>query len=60
MTNSMIGLKNGHVRKNLTQIGEPQRYNLDTEKKNKKKKNHGASHTRDARLYHKDIEMVHQ
>ena len=33
----MVGLKNGHIRKNLTQSGEPQRYSWGTHKKKKKK-----------------------
>ena len=35
---SMFGLQNGHIRKNLTQNGEPQKYNWGTQKKKKKKK----------------------
>ena len=31
----MVGLKNGHIRKNLTQNVEPQRYNWGTQKKKK-------------------------
>ena len=31
-------LKNGHIRKNLTQNGEPQRSSLGTQNKKKKKK----------------------
>ena len=27
----MVGLKNGHIRKNLTKTGEPQRYNRNAE-----------------------------
>ena len=37
VTTSMVGFKNGHTRKNLTQNGEPQRYSWDTQKKKKKK-----------------------
>ena len=33
---SMVGLKNGHIRKNLTQNGETQRYSWGTQKKKKK------------------------
>ena len=33
MTTSMVGLRNGHIRKNLTQKGEPQRYSWGTQKK---------------------------
>ena len=33
VTTSMVRLKNGHVRKNLTQNGEPQRYSWGTQKK---------------------------
>ena len=33
VTTSMVGLKNGHIRKNLTQNGEPQRYSWGTQKK---------------------------
>ena len=39
VTTLMVGLKNGHIRKNLTQkSGEPQRYSWGTGKKKKKKK----------------------
>ena len=38
VTTLMVGLKNGHIRKNLTQSGEPQRYSWGTQKKKKKKK----------------------
>ena len=39
VTTLMIGLKNGHIRKNLTpKSGEPQRYSWGTQKKKKKKK----------------------
>ena len=34
----MVGLKNGHIRKNLTQNGKAQRYSWGTQKKKKKKK----------------------
>ena len=34
----MVGLKNGHMRKNLTTNGEPQRSSWETQKKKKKKK----------------------
>ena len=35
VTTLMVGLKkNGHIRKNLTQSGEPQRYSWGTQKKN--------------------------
>ena len=33
----MVGLKNGHIRKNLTQNGEPQRYSWGTQKERKNK-----------------------
>ena len=33
VTTSMVGLKNGHIRKNLTQNGEPQRHSWGTQKK---------------------------
>ena len=33
----MVGLKNGHIGKNLTQNGEPQRYSWGTQKKKKKR-----------------------
>ena len=33
VTTLMVGLKNGHIRKNLTQSGEPQRYSWGTKKK---------------------------
>ena len=39
----MDGLKNGHIHKNLTQNGEPQRYSWGTQKK--KKKNRDKVHT---------------
>ena len=39
VTTSMVGFKNGHIRKNLTQNGEPQRYSWGTQKKTKKQKN---------------------
>ena len=35
-TTSMVGLKNGHIRKNLTKNGEPQRSSWGTQKKMKK------------------------
>ena len=35
VTTLMVGLKNGHIRKNLTQSGEPQRYSWGTQKKKK-------------------------
>ena len=38
VTTLIFGLKNGHIRKNLTQSGEPQRYSWGTQKKKKKKK----------------------
>ena len=38
VTTLMVGLKNGHIRKNLTQSGEPQRYSWGTPKKKKKKR----------------------
>ena len=38
VTTLMVGLKNGHISKNLTQSGEPQRYSWGTQKKKKKKK----------------------
>ena len=31
----MVGLRNGHVRKNLIQNDEPQRYSWDTQNKKK-------------------------
>ena len=34
----MVELKNGHIRKNLTKDGEPQRSSWGTQKKKKKKK----------------------
>ena len=37
VTTSMVGLKNGHIYTNLTQIGVPQRYSWGTQKKKKKK-----------------------
>ena len=33
MTTLMVGLKNGHIGKNLAQSGEPQRYGRGTQKK---------------------------
>ena len=36
VTTLMVGLKNGHIRKNLTKNGEPQRYSWGTQKKKKK------------------------
>ena len=39
VTTLMVGLKNGHIRKNLTQSGEHQRYSWGTQKKKKQKKN---------------------
>ena len=33
VTTSMFGLKNGHICKNLTQDGEPQRFSWRTQKK---------------------------
>ena len=36
VTTSMVGLRNGHIRKNLTQKGEPRRYSWKTQKKKKK------------------------
>ena len=38
VTTSMVGLKNDHIRNNLTQNGEPQRYSWEMQKKKKKKK----------------------
>ena len=38
VTTLMAGLKNGHIRKNLTQSGEPQRYSWGTQKKTKQNK----------------------
>ena len=35
VTTSMVGLRNGHIRKNLTQNGEAQRYSWGTQKKKK-------------------------
>ena len=35
VTTSMAGLKNGHIRKNLIQNGEPQRYSWGTQQKKK-------------------------
>ena len=40
----MAGLKNGHIRKNLTQNGEPRRSSWGTQKK---KKNHQDYHYND-------------
>ena len=37
VTTSMVGLKHGHMCKNLTQNGEPQRCSLGTQKRKKKK-----------------------
>ena len=37
VTTSMVALKNGHIRKNLTKNGEPQRYSWGTQKKKEKK-----------------------
>ena len=39
MTTSVVGLKNGHIRKHLAQNGQPQRYSRGTQRK-KKKQNH--------------------
>ena len=36
VTTSMVGLGNGHIRKNLTKNGEPQRSSWGTQKKKKK------------------------
>ena len=36
VTTLMVGLKNGHIRKNLTQSGEPQRYSWGMQKKQNK------------------------
>ena len=36
VTTSMVGLKNEHICKNLTQSGEPQRYSWGTQKRKKK------------------------
>ena len=36
VTTSMVGLKNSHIGKNLTQNGEPQRYSWGTQKKKEK------------------------
>ena len=33
----MVGLKNGHIRENVTQNGEPQGYSWGTQKMKKKK-----------------------
>ena len=38
VTTPMVGLRNGHIRKNLTKNGEPQRYSSGTLKRKKKKK----------------------
>ena len=39
VTTSTVGVKrNGHIRKNLTQNGEPQRYSWGTQKKKKKRR----------------------
>ena len=38
VTTLMVWLENGHIRKNLTQSGEPQRYSWGTQQKKKKKK----------------------
>ena len=35
VTTSVVGLKNGHIRKSLTQNGEPQRHSWGTQKKEK-------------------------
>ena len=37
VTTSMVGCRNGHICKNLTQSGEPQRYSWGTQKQKKKK-----------------------
>ena len=42
----MVGLGNGHIRKHLTKIGEPQKYSWGTEKKKKKKSTAIAAKTR--------------
>ena len=49
VSTSMVRLKkkNGHVRKTLTQNGEPQRYSTGTQKKKKKQKN-GKLHSFEA------------
>ena len=38
VTTSMVGLKNGHIHKNLTQNGEPQKSSWGVQKKKKKKR----------------------
>ena len=38
VTTSMVGLKNGHIGKNLISNGEPQRSSWGMQKKKKKKK----------------------
>ena len=67
VTTLMVGLKNGHIRKNLTQSGEPQRYSWGTQKKKKKKKNSPAPHdifkTDDAtwtRMFMEDLGLITQ
>ena len=47
VTTLMVGLKNGHIRKNLS--GEPQRYSWGTKKK--KKKNSKRLHSMGCKMY---------
>ena len=35
VTTSVVGLENGHIRKHLAKIGEPQRYSWEKQKKDK-------------------------
>ena len=42
----MVGLKNGHICKNLTQNGDPQRSSWGVQKKKKKKKKKSNTKTR--------------
>ena len=43
VTTLMVGLKNGHIRKNLTQSGEPQRYSWGTHTHTQKPKDSVSS-----------------
>ena len=51
VTTLMVGLKNGHIRKNLTQSGEPQRHSWGTHQKKKKKKKERRGKTNTSQLY---------
>ena len=44
VTTSVVGLKNGHIRKNLTQNGEPQRYRRGTQQQQQNEWKKGYMH----------------